>query len=59
MYGKWCEVVNSVLYGIYAFFRMFLDGILDRCDRRYVAESSLIYDDLVVDFWKIREVDFL
>lgn len=59
LYGEGYEVVNSVLYEIPAFYRRLPEKILKKLGGRYVAESSGIYDDLVVDFRKTKEAGFL
>lgn len=59
LYGECYEVVNSLLYEIPAFYRRLPERILEGLGGRYVAESSGIYDDLIVDFRKTKDAGFL
>jgi hypothetical protein len=57
--GEGYKVINSILYEIPAFYKKLPKKILERMGGRYIAASSGIYDDLVVDFERTKNVGLL
>jgi hypothetical protein len=59
LYGEDYKVINSIVYEIPAFFKRLPDNVLARCGGRYFAESSGIYNDLIVDIQKTKKAGFI